>query len=131
MHSAMAHGVVEERVREFADFLDTRTARRGQAFLPVTIMTAAGDKSVGLLRDVSTAGMFVYSNLTPDVGSELRVIVHPSATDCGVTVCCKCKVVRVEAGMAGSATGIGVTIEGYDANHERQLRKTPTKKRAS
>ena len=84
-----------------------------------------------MLRDVSTVGMFVYSNLTPDVGSELHVIVHPSATDCGVTVCCKCKVVRVETGLAGSATGIGVTIEGHDANAAKRLTRTAPKKKAS
>ena len=44
----------------------------------------------GLLRDVSTAGMFFYAKITPEIGSELRVLVHPSAADCGVTICCKC-----------------------------------------
>jgi hypothetical protein len=110
----------------FDAIADLRKARRGGAILPLTI-SADGNTSVGLLRDVSTAGMFFYAKIAPKIGSELRVLVHPSAADCGVTICCKCKVIRVEPGVAGAATGIGVTIEGYDANEECQPGETTRK----
>jgi hypothetical protein len=89
-----------------------RRASRGFAMLPVAI-SAGGQDYVGLLRDISSAGMFFYSKIIPCVGAEIHLVISVSAIDPNLTVCCKCRVVRVEPGLAGAATGVGVTIEGY------------------
>ena len=89
-----------------------RRAHRGFAVLPLAI-SAGGQDYVGLLRDISSAGMFFYSQIILYVGSEIQLVITVSAVDPNLTVSCKCRVVRVEPGLAGAATGVGVTIEGY------------------
>ena len=87
-----------------------RVASRRLAILPLTVKSN-GKTSVGLLRDISSAGLFFFANLNPTMGAEL--LVSTSAGDQGLKMCCKCRVVRVEPSAEGVATGIGVTIEGY------------------
>lgn len=77
------------------------------------VIRADGRENVGLLRDISQTGMFFYCSLRPAVGSTIEVLLRPSAADPMVLVRCRCRVVRIEPGAAGAATGIGVAIEEY------------------
>jgi len=86
---------------------------RGFAVLPLAV-SAAGQDHVGLLRDISNTGMFFYSKVILTIGSEIHLVVNVSSVDPELTVRCKCRVVRVDPGLAGAATGVGVTIEGYE-----------------
>ena len=92
------------------NFGSHRVASRTLSILPLTVKSN-GKTSVGLLRDISSAGLFFFANLNPTMGAEL--LVSTSAGDQGLKMCCKCRVVRVEPSAEGVATGIGVTIEGY------------------
>src|SRR5690242_1295431 len=87
-----------------------RVASRRLAILPLTVKSN-GKTSVGLLRDIGSAGPFLFAKLTPALGAEL--LVFTSAGDQSLRMCCKCRVVRVEPSVEGATTGIGVTIEGY------------------
>ena len=89
-----------------------RLEARGLAVLPVVVRAETKD-IVGLLRDISQTGMFFYCNLSPEVGSELEVLIRPSAGDPSAVVRCRCKVVRVESSLPGAATGIAVAIQEY------------------
>jgi hypothetical protein len=91
-----------------------RIARRSVAILPV-IVRESGREHVGVLRDISAAGMFFYSSLTPAVGSEIEVVIKASDFDPRVTACCRCTVMRVETHRGGAATGIGVAISSYES----------------
>jgi hypothetical protein len=89
-----------------------RLEARGLAVLPV-VVRAEGQESVGLLRDISQTGMFFYCSLSPEVGSDIEVVIRPSVADADVAVRCRCRVVRAEASLPGAATGVGVAIEEY------------------
>jgi hypothetical protein len=89
-----------------------RIEPRGLAVMPA-VVRADGQDNVGLLRDISQTGMFFYSSLRPSVGSEVEVLLRPSAADPTVVVRCRCRVVRTEPSTAGAATGVGVAIEEY------------------
>ena len=91
-------------------FRHQRRAPRGFAVLPLAV-SAAGQDHVGLLRDISNSGML---KVIPTIGSEIHLVVNVSSVDPGLTVRYKCRVVRVDPGLAGAATGVGVTIEGYE-----------------
>ena len=91
-------------------FRHQRRAPRGFAVLPLAV-SAAGQDHVGLLRDISNSGML---KVIPTIGSEIHLVVNVSSVDPELTVRCKCRVVRVDPGLAGAATGVGVTIEGYE-----------------
>ena len=80
--------------------------------LPLAV-EVAGRGHIGLLRDISSAGIFFYSKALPRVGSQIRLILNVSALDPAIIVCCICRVVRVVPGLGGAATGVGVTIEAY------------------
>ena len=64
---------------------------------------------VGVLRDISEDGMFLYSDFKPPVGTKLGVILRStfrSPADSGVY--CEGIVVRVEQVRIGAAPGIAV-----------------------
>jgi hypothetical protein len=48
--------------------------------------------------------MFFYSKIILYVGAEIHLVISISALDPNLTVSCKCRVVRVEPGLAGAAT---------------------------
>jgi hypothetical protein len=89
-----------------------RLEARGISVLPLVVRTEE-QECVGLLRDISQTGLFFYCSLSPRVGSEVEVLIRPSAADPSVAVRCRCRVVRIEASVPGAATGVGVAIEEY------------------
>ncbi len=78
---------------------------------------------VGKTRDVSTAGLFFYTESAPDNGSEIEVMVTlpPEVTGSEAkAVICRGRVVRVEAVDEGEATaptakyGVAVEVDSYE-----------------
>jgi PilZ domain len=67
-------------------------------------------RHVGLIRDVSNGGLFVYSDFAPAVGETLRLEFR-SALFVG-------RVIRVEVKDSGAATGIAVVITARRVENE-------------
>jgi hypothetical protein len=66
-------------------------------------------RHVGLVRDLSSQGIGLYSDFTPKTGTSIEVAIRiPHSED---TLLCKGKVVRVDARNEGAATRIGVSLE--------------------
>ena len=98
--------------QQSAPVVAQRRAPRGLAIHPVALKIE-GEEHIGVLRDISQAGMFFYSKAAPVVGSEIRAVIQPSAFDPHLIVSCKCRVVRTEQ-QDGAATGVGAVIESYE-----------------
>ncbi|MGZ4815075.1 MAG: PilZ domain-containing protein [Terriglobales bacterium] len=70
-----------------------------------------GKNHVGLIRDISRDGLFVYSDFRPKLGENLTIeITEKGGSD---RVLCGGTVVRVESKSAGSAIGIALKITSY------------------
>ena len=80
--------------------------------LPV-VVRAEGRDCVGVLRDISVAGMFLYASIPAVVGTDIQVTIKPCAADPDLMVNCRGRVVRVESHEGGAATGLAVAILGY------------------
>ncbi|HVZ18161.1 MAG TPA: PilZ domain-containing protein [Terriglobales bacterium] len=72
-----------------------------------------GKSHIGLIRDISRHGLFVYSDFTPNLGDSMKVILRESNDSLTGGVSCLGQVVRVESKGAGTATGIALKIIGY------------------
>jgi hypothetical protein len=72
-----------------------------------------GERHIGLVRDFSATGLFVYSDFTPVQGTELKLTIRFSQNKNKTAVfLCTGKVVRVEDSRNGAAVGIGLRFEG-------------------
>ena len=72
-----------------------------------------GNRHIGLVRDLSATGLFVYSDFTPALGTELKFTIRLSRDKNKTAVfLCTGKVVRVEDSRNGAAVGLGVKFEG-------------------
>jgi len=91
-------------------------ARRYLAMLPVAIRIAGSTRQhVGLVRDLSLSGVFVYSDFEPTNGSVLELVLRASRAQSNpAQVRCLGKVVRIEKGIHGAAVGIGLAIQEYE-----------------
>lgn len=80
---------------------------------------------VGLVRDLSGNGIFVYSDFAPECGSRLEVILRTSKMrPRHVSIACRGKVVRVEPSATGAAIGIALAVDEYEfciQNPRREL----------
>jgi hypothetical protein len=73
------------------------------------------EEHVGLVRDLSGNGIFVYSDFTPECGSRLEVILRTSKMrPRHVSIACRGKVVRVEPSSSGAAVGIALSVDEYE-----------------
>src|SRR5689334_5685315 len=92
---------------------DERRAPRYLITAPAEIEDDSG-KQVGLLRDLSATGLFVYSNFKPSCGDELQLLIglwnHGTEN---IAITCRGKVVRIEQPASGAAIGIAISISGY------------------
>jgi PilZ domain len=92
---------------------EQRTAIRFFTTVAVTIY-ADDVRHVGLLRDFSAKGLFVYSDFRPACGAALRFTLRPPKNAAKrVPVECRGKVVRIEAAASGAAIGIAVEVDKY------------------
>ena len=93
--------------------LDRRSHQRVVATLPVRVKSpAAGDVELtAQTRDVSTNGVFLYTNSRMVEGSDVElVLILPPELTSGEKcwVCCHARILRVEQ---GSGTRFGVAAE--------------------
>jgi len=95
---------------------DQRNASR--FFVTAATKIRTGDdceEHVGLVRDLSGNGIFVYSDFTPECGSRLEVILRTSKMrPRHVSIACRGKVVRVEPSASGAAVGIALAVDEYE-----------------
>jgi hypothetical protein len=88
--------------------------RRGIRLLTTApaVMHFDDERHVGLVRDLSSTGLFVYSDFNPTLGAELKITIRLSTDkNKSAVFLCSGKVVRVEDSNNGSAVGIGVSFE--------------------
>ncbi len=86
-----------------------RASRRTLVVAPCVIFFG-NQRHVGLIRDISSTGLFAYSDFTPSLGEALRVLLT-ERTELGTkTVTCHGIVVRVESKGIGAATGIALRV---------------------
>ncbi len=88
-----------------------RAASRTLVVLSATVQFQ-GKGHVGLIRDISREGMFVYSDFTPKVGETVRVEIKEKDKSSD-RVLCSGTVVRVESKSSGAAVGIALKITSY------------------
>ena len=92
-------------------WLKQRAASRTLVVLSATVHFQ-GKGHVGLIRDISRDGLFVYSDFMPKLGDSIRVEIKDRGNGTSRVLCCGA-VVRVESKAAGSAIGIAVQITTY------------------
>jgi c-di-GMP-binding flagellar brake protein YcgR len=97
--------------------IDRRSRQRVVAQLPVRVRNAPGNAELSAqTRDVSTNGVFLYteSRMTEGSNVELILILPPELTSGDrCWVCCHARVVRVEQGP-GKDFGIAAEIRRMD-----------------
>ncbi|MGA7908231.1 MAG: PilZ domain-containing protein [Candidatus Sulfotelmatobacter sp.] len=99
----------------------TKAERRSRARvvtqLPVRIRSTSGTpEQTAHCRDVSTSGIFLYTNSQMAAGSDLElVLMLPPELTAGEKcwVCCQARVVRVEQGP-GQSCGVAAEIRRLD-----------------
>lgn len=95
---------------------ERRSSVRIQIPIPAQV-TSAGSESEphsALVRDISTTGVYIYSNLCPEVRSQIVIdFVLPTAGK-RIKVTCHGVVVRVEPSVRGGATGIAMHFHHHD-----------------
>jgi len=70
------------------------------------------ERHVGLVRDLSATGLFVYSDFTPAIGAELKLTIRLSQDEKKTSLfICRGSVVRVEDSRNGAAVGIAIRFE--------------------
>ena len=89
---------------------EQRSAARFFNTAPVVIH-ADGARHVGLVRDLSGNGIFIYSDFKPAPGSTVDLILWLSKDVSNDTLNCRGKVVRVVATSSGAAVGIGLELD--------------------
>jgi PilZ domain len=92
---------------------ERRAGRRVPVEAPVTVRTPDGAEAPGLTRDLSSNGIFLYSEAGMAAGSKLELVVM-LPPDLGVGpggwALCQASVVRVEQG-SGKGVGIAASLD--------------------
>lgn len=101
--------------------LDPKTDKRSRSRIPVSVPAtvrtkdAAGELSA-ITRDLSTGGIFLYTEGRITAGSKLEIVlILPAELGLGEKqwACCEASVVRVEDG-GGQRLGVAATIDRLD-----------------
>jgi hypothetical protein len=96
---------------------DRRSRSRVVAKLPVRVRGSAADAELSAqTRDVSTNGVFLYTNSRMSEGSEVElVLILPPELTSGEKcwVCCHARILRVEQGP-GKDFGVAAEIQRMD-----------------
>jgi PilZ domain len=101
---------------------DAKNERRGlqrlPVRLPVSIKSLQGKvQTTGHTRDLSTSGIFLYTDSQISAGSELEmVLILPPELTSGEKrwVCCRASVVRIEDSEDGSDFGVAASIRSME-----------------
>ena len=94
---------------------EKRRAPRHQVKVPVQVRLPGSEAQVvpAVTRDISEAGMYLYSDMTLTEGSQLDLVLILPKEIIGTEnqwVCCSARVVRVEEGN-GAENGIAAVVE--------------------
>ena len=92
---------------------ERRTQTRKPVHVPVTVRQPNGTEQTGLTRDLSSTGIFLYSESGLEAGSKLElVIMLPPGVGMGSGgwTLCQASVVRVEGG-SGKGVGVAATLD--------------------
>jgi hypothetical protein len=96
---------------------DSKSERRSRQRMPVrlgvSVRSAQSQPAAAYTRDLSTSGIFLYSDTEILVGSELEmVLMLPTQFTNGEKrwVCCQASVIRVEPGGADGRFGVAASI---------------------
>ncbi len=80
-----------------------------------------GERHIGLVRDLSSTGLFVYSDFAPALDAELKLTIQLSRDDKKTSLfICKGNVVRVENSGIGAAIGIAVRFSEASISGEEK-----------
>jgi hypothetical protein len=97
--------------------MDRRSRQRLIARLPVSIRNPSGSTEINAhTRDVSTSGMFLYTESRMSAGSDVElVLILPPELTSGEKcwVCCHARILRVEQGP-GQDFGVAAEIKRMD-----------------
>ena len=101
---------------------DAKRERRIGQRLPVRVPVSvkaprANVAGTGVTRDLSTGGIFLYTDSRISEGSELEVVlILPSEITKSEQqwVCCRASVVRVEDSHGGGSFGVAASIRSMD-----------------
>lgn len=97
---------------------DRRSKRRIPIQLPVSVKSSDGRiEESTKTRDLSTSGIFVYTNSQLKAGSDLElVLVLPPEVTFSERrwVCCQASVVRVEENPKGENVGVAAVIKRFE-----------------
>jgi hypothetical protein len=92
---------------------ERRSRKRKPVQMPVKVRQLDGVEQQGLIRDLSSTGIFLYSDAGLEAGAKLElVLILPSGLGIGPggwTVC-QASVVRVEQGT-GKGVGVAATLD--------------------
>lgn len=88
-----------------------REKSRTLLILPVSVRLGYGEH-VGIIRDVSASGMFLYSDFTPPIGAEIELKLTLPAPTRPRLVTYRGIAVRLASGVTGAAVGIGLSLIG-------------------
>jgi hypothetical protein len=97
---------------------ERRSKRRIPIQVPVSVKSSDGRvEEAAQTRDLSTAGVFVYTNSRLKEGSELELVLvlPPEVTFAERRwVCCQASVVRVEENRKGENVGVAAVIKRFE-----------------
>ena len=97
---------------------ERRSKRRIPIQVPVSVKSNDGQvEEAAKTRDLSTAGIFVYTNSRLQEGSELELVLvlPPEVTFAERRwVCCQASVVRVEENRKGENVGVAAVIKRFE-----------------
>jgi hypothetical protein len=95
---------------------DQRSVRRYYLGMTAQVQLLSEDRRHNAyIRDWSWAGMFLYSHWVPDGSAPLDLVLSlANGEKDPVQVRCRARVVRVERGVAGAATGLALLFNRYE-----------------
>ena len=96
---------------------ERRSGRRLPLRVPVSIKSQGTRQTSGFTRDLSTNGVFLYTESQIVQGSELEIVLILPAEITGRDkqwVCCRAWVVRVEDSEGGGDFGVAASIRSMD-----------------
>lgn len=109
--SEVHNGVARRHAMMLGAECEQRNGDRRLTTMPATII-ANGRRHIGLVRDLSESGLFVYSDFEPACGNLLQLTLKLKQVDgSNLNLECTGHVVRVEAAIIGAAVGIAVKLD--------------------
>src|SRR5579864_4854271 len=105
-----------QRKETFAMVLRHRNQRSSPRTFVVCPISVSFESSVvhGIVRDISTGGIFLYLNSKPPLHSEISFSVRLKDQNLSGTG----EVVRIEEPAPGAAIGVAIKISSYDRRAE-------------